>query len=82
MARGEVMRPSDWERLQIDWTWEGVAWILNHSERTRLERLISYARDVRGLAEKPIPPLVAWSIQQWLDKQAAPGEKKTRPIEL
>ena len=80
MRGGEVM--TDWQRLRIDWTWEEVAWILNHGGRERLEHVISYGRDVRNLAEESTPPLVAWAVQQWLDKQVVPGQKKTRPIDL
>ena len=63
------MRATDWKRVQLEWTWEEVAWILNHGGRERLERLISYGRDVRELGEPPTPPLVAWAVDHvtWID---------------
>ncbi len=72
-ARGEDMKPSDWRSVRITWTWLEVTWILNHAGRERLERLISYGRDVRDLAENPTPPLVAWAVDKWLREHEKPG---------
>jgi hypothetical protein len=53
-----------------------VAWILAHGGKARLGRTISYGRDVRELAEKPTPPLVAWAVDKWLkEHEARPKER-------
>jgi len=70
------MKPSDWRAVRLGWAWPEVAWLLAHGGRARLERLISYGRDVRDLAENPTPPLVAWAVDKWLkDREGKPVRK-------
>lgn len=81
------MKPRDWQRVQIKWTWREVAWILNHAGRRGLEHVIAYSRDVRDLAENPTPPLVAWAVEvaAWEDPLGRGWEKLQkvkRPVEL
>ena len=77
------MRAADWKTVRLEWTWPEVACILAHGGRARLERVISYGRDIRDLGENPTPPLVAWAVEKWLkDRGGKPGGKVTRPIEL
>jgi hypothetical protein len=76
------VRAADWKQVRLTWTWPEVAWVLTHGGRKHLERVISYGRDVRELAENPTPPLVAWAVDKWLKEHEARGQKKTRPIDL
>jgi len=73
---------TDWQRLRIEWTWEEVAWILNHGGRERLEHVISYGRDVRNLAEEPTAPLVAWALDKWLAEHSMKARKERRSDDL
>lgn len=70
------MRPSDWRAVRLGWAWPEVAWLLAHGGRARLERLIAYGRDVRELAEKPTPPLVAWAVDKWLKEHSKKTPKE------
>ena len=83
-ARSWVIPPNwkfRWKRVRLEWTWEEVAWVLTHGGKERLERAISYGRDVWDLGQKPTPPLTAWTVERWLEDHKE-QQGKTRRIDL